>query len=68
MTCADCCKYCGQKWDKSSEGFFSLYPHWILGWNYEKFLVDAEGRVLGRYTHQVDVLTLKDKIKELLAK
>lgn len=39
-----------------------------VSWNYEKFLVDAEGHVLGRYTPKTDVMTLKDKIKELLAK
>jgi len=41
--------------------------HGELSWNYEKFLVNQKGQVIGRYTHQVDVKDLESKIKEILA-
>lgn len=37
-----------------------------ISWNYEKFLVNENGEVVGRYTHQVDVKELEPEIKEKL--
>lgn len=50
-------------------GVLSLLPKPApgeLSWNYEKFLVDGKGQVLGRFTHQVDVKDLEAQIKEIL--
>mmetsp|Transcript_62304 Transcript_62304/g.182000 ORF Transcript_62304/g.182000 Transcript_62304/m.182000 type:complete len:116 (-) Transcript_62304:299-646(-) len=37
-----------------------------VGWNYEKFLVDGAGRVVGRYGSQTRVSTLEGQIQGLL--
>jgi len=43
-------------------------PPGELGWNYEKFLVDENGQVLGRYASKFDVKDLDSKIQSLLEK
>lgn len=37
-----------------------------LSWNYEKFLVDENGQVLGRYTSRFDVKHLESRIQNIL--
>jgi len=62
-------KFLKQKMPDAEGGVLSLLPKqpWSeLSWNYEKFLVNEEGNVVGRYTHQVDVKDLEDTIKQIL--
>ena len=37
-------------------------------WNFTKFLIDKQGKVLARYAPVVNPLKIEDKIKELLRK
>ena len=37
-----------------------------IAWNYEKFLVDGDGRPVGRYASDADPLTAEGDIKQLL--
>lgn len=39
---------------------------WDISWNYEKFLVNQNGDVIGRYTHKVDVKDLEGQIQTIL--
>ena len=38
-----------------------------IGWNYAKFLVDSEGKLVKRYDPQDDPMDAEEDIKELLA-
>jgi len=37
-----------------------------IAWNYEKFLVDGAGRVIGRYSSSTSVLVMEKEIQALL--
>ena len=37
-----------------------------IKWNFTKFLVDKEGRVVARYSPIEDPMVMEEKIKELL--
>jgi glutathione peroxidase len=39
-----------------------------IKWNFTKFLIDKQGKVLARYAPVVNPLKIEDKIKELLRK
>lgn len=46
----------------------SVIANHDVQWNFEKFLVDEEGNVIGRYTPDVDVRDLRHEIEQLLNK
>lgn len=46
------------------------YPHYLLGdsikWNFTKFLIDREGRIVERYEPTTDPMDMEDAIRSLL--
>ncbi len=48
------------------------YPHWVIGdaikWNFTKFLIDKNGRVVHRFEPHEEPMTFANEIEALLAK